>query len=221
MSDLQGSRSEAWWRTPTGITTLVLAIATIVGSIITGVFGLIDDGPGGGSAPGPVTVPSTTSTTVSDTSTTSMSTTTGITTSTRGATKHYLVDLEYYIDTGATQAGVVTIAGKQYKKSFRDRPCLSDDILVKLPPGVSQVSGLVGFPDDSQDKEPDVLVRVESTTDQLDNNAEWVAITELTLSTRQGRAFSEVLPSGVQALRLSSDTDLCAGRIDWANPLVH
>jgi hypothetical protein len=170
MADQQGNSGEAWWRTPTGITTLILAGATIVGAIITGAFGLVDDGPGAGPTPSSAIVPPTTSTTVSDASTAPTLTPTQVTTSPR--VSYYLVDLDYEIDSLATQAGLVTIGGTQYRKSFRDRPCISSDISVVVPPGMSRVSGAVGFPDDSDDTMTGVQVRVESTTDQLDDNPE-------------------------------------------------
>jgi hypothetical protein len=218
MADPQGSPGEAWWRTPTGIAAFVIAGATVVAAIITGLFGLVDDGPSAGPTPSSATDLSTTLTTVSDASTAPTSTPTHVTTSPRAL--YYLVDLDYEINSSSTQAGIVTIGGKQYRKSFRDRPCISSDILVALPSGVSRVSGAVGFPDDSDDTMTGVQVRVESTTDQLDSDPEWTVLAELTLSTRQIKPFSVALPSGVQGLRLSNDGFLCSGRIAWANPIV-
>jgi hypothetical protein len=155
---------------------------------------------------------------VSDVSTVSSATPTYATTTRHPS--YYLVDLDYEIDSLATEAGVVTIGGKQYRKSFRDRPCISSDIMVALPSGMSRVSGAVGFPDDSEDTTTSVQVQVESTTDQLDNNPEWTVLVELTLSTRRVKSFSEDLPPGVQGLRLSNDKSLCSGRIAWVTPTV-
>jgi hypothetical protein len=219
MADLQGRSSEAWWRTPTGMTTFVLAGATIIGAIITGVFGLLDSGPSRSPTPSDVTIPPITSTTTTETSTQSTFPTTTTMPTTRDPSPQYLFDLDYTLDDDV-QAGVVSIRGKQYRKSFRDRPCVSDGFLVSLPPGVSRVTGVVGFTDDSQFTASGVQATIESTTDQLDDNAEWTLIAQLTLSQRRGVSFSEALPSGVQAIRLSSPGSFCSGRIAWGNPLV-
>ena len=67
MADLQGRSSDAWWRTPTGMTSFVVAGATIIGAIITGVFGLVDNGPSGSPKPNDGTMPPVTSTTLMST----------------------------------------------------------------------------------------------------------------------------------------------------------
>jgi hypothetical protein len=219
MADSQRSPGEPWWRTPTGITTLVLAGATIVGAIITGVFGLVDNGSSTGPTPSSATVPSTTSISVPDASIVSASAPTNVTTSTR--TSYYLVDLDYDINSRTTQTGLVTIGGRQYRKSFRNNgPCRNSDIVVPLPSGMSRVTGAVGFPDDSDYITTGVRVRVEATADQPYDSPEWTVIAELTLSTRRVELFSEALPSGVQGLRLSDDSPLCAVNVAWANPIV-
>jgi hypothetical protein len=218
MADLQGRSSEAWWRSPAGITTFVLAGATIIGAIITGVFGLANNGPSRSPTPNDMTRPPITSTiTTATSSVPTLPTTT--TPTTRNPIPRYLFDLDYTLDDDV-QAGVVSIGGKQYRKSFRDRPCVSDGFLVSLPPGMSRVTGVVGFTDDSQFTDTGVQVTIESTTDPLDDNAEWTLIAQLTLSQRRGASFSEALPSGVQALRLSSPGSFCSGRIAWGDPLV-
>lgn len=138
----------------------------------------------------------------------------------------YLTELDYSTagKDRYVQAGLASIAGKRYKKSFRASQCLSPKIVVMLPPGFSHLSGVVGYDDESSLKTGNYKVQIEETSDAdpADPNAEFTRLDVLTIPAGGRRAvpFEEQLSSDTIGIRLSAVKHACSTTIAWGDPKV-
>ena len=149
------------------------------------------------------------------------------TTTTAAATArpHYLVDLETTLpEDGFSKTGSVLVAGKEYKKSITVHPCIGTTVTVYLPPGMTRVSGIVGFSDDSSSRPTEesghrYRATIEATSDEPTDSARWTTIDLLAVPQRGFLSFDEELPPGTKALHLSAD-QACSTDVAWGNPVV-
>jgi hypothetical protein len=124
---------------------------------------LIDRGPGS-EPPAQTTAPSATASSVGPTAgASSASALTGPPSPTNPVTSQssasltspvYLTDLDYSTadDDNYVEVGLASIAGKRYKKSFRVAECMSPEITVVIPTGLTQLTGVVGYDDECGSK---------------------------------------------------------------------
>jgi hypothetical protein len=138
----------------------------------------------------------------------------------------YLTELDYSTNDSDdyVEVGLASIAGKRYKKSFRVAECMSPEITVVLPSGNSQLSGVVGYDDESGSKDGSYKVQIEATSD-ADPAGEDVRFTRLDVLTipsggRRAVPFSEDLPPGTTGIRLSAVHYACSTTVSWGDPKV-
>jgi hypothetical protein len=143
-----------------------------------------------------------------------------------GPSPAYLTDLDYsagYHD-DYVEAGLASITGKRYKKSFRVKECLSPEIAVVLPTGLTQLSGVVGYDDESSYKERSYKVQIEETSnaDPTDKDAQFTRLNVLTIPSGGRRAvpFTEQLSLGTTGIRLSAVKYSCGTTVAWGDPRV-
>jgi hypothetical protein len=137
-----------------------------------------------------------------------------------------LTDLDYSTadDDNYVEVGLASIAGKRYKKSFRVAECMSPEITVVIPTGLTQLTGVVGYDDDSGSKDGSYKVQIEETTD-ADPAAEYVRFTRLDVLTipsggRRAVPFSEDLSPGATGIRLSAVKYACSTTVSWGDRQV-
>jgi hypothetical protein len=143
-----------------------------------------------------------------------------------GASAAYLTDLDYSTDDddNYVEVGLASIAGKRYKKSFRVHECLSPEITVVLPQGLTHLSGVVGYDDESGSKDDSYKVQIEATSD-ADPSGDDVQFTRLDVLAipsggRRAVPFSEELSPGTTGVRLSAVKYACSTMVSWGDPRI-
>jgi hypothetical protein len=141
---------------------------------------------------------------------------------------HYLMDLSALTPgpfEGSYSEGVVSLGGKQYRKSFFESACIVVPIVVSLPEGMTDIHGIVGYTDDSANRSGDASgnpfqVEIDETTEPAGQNDQWTRIWLGTLPEQGVTRFNVPIDPGVKALQLTPVNYACSTEIGWGNPIV-